>query len=131
MLHVLLPSSVPKPLEAQGRFICKAHLFVVFNVCGANLPGDMGVMEYLPREQGVWDSPPRKLKTNTANNVFYASTTYNIVSVKVLNNDACCHPHHKLFTVPVPLPICTPAGSGLCLKIYPPCMPVECQAQFY
>lgn len=66
MLHVLLPSSVPKPLKAQGRFICKAHLFVVFHGCGANLPGDMGVMEYLLRKQGVWDSPPRKLKTSTA-----------------------------------------------------------------
>lgn len=66
MLHVLLPSSVPKPLEAQGRFICKAHLFVFFHGCGANLPGDMGVVEYLPREQAVWDSPPRKLKTSTA-----------------------------------------------------------------
>lgn len=126
MLHVLLPSSVPNPLEAQGRFICNAHLFVVFHGCGPNLPGDMGVMEYLPREQWVWDSPPRKLKK-----VFYASATYNIVSVEVLLNNVYCHPHHKLFTVPVPLPICTPAGSGLCLKIYPPCMPVQCHAQFY
>lgn len=130
MRHVLLPSSVPNPLEAQGRFICNAHLFVVFHGCGPNLPGDMGVMEYLPREQGVWDSPPRKLKTKLKK-VFYASATYNIVSVEVLLNNVYCHPHHKLFTVPVPLPICTPAGSGLCLKIYPTCMPVQCHVQFY